>query len=269
MSFRFSRALLASLSLLALCACEIQLQHNLPEQDANDIYVLLTENGISATKVREEGGNEPTFGIKVAKQDATQAAKLLKENSLPRQMQSGFAGIRQGKGMIPTQTEETAMFLEALGGEVSNALNRVDGVLEAKVIVMLPERDDLSTPDQKPHPSASVFLKYRQSVTGEKPLDEASVKSFVSKAVGRDLRVEDVSVIMKPARPHISETDPDNNLVDVMSFQMTKRSQRRFKMMAVLVGGGVLAIVGLSVWSFVRGSRNGRKRRPEPDEEEV
>ena len=44
----------------------------------------------------------------------------------------GLAIFKKTKGMIPTQTEERAMFIEALGGEVSNALNRIPGVLEAE-----------------------------------------------------------------------------------------------------------------------------------------
>jgi type III secretion protein J len=52
------------------------------------------------------------------------------------------------------------MFIEALAGEVSNALNRVPRVLEARTIVMIPEVNDLTQPDKKPQPSASVFIKY-------------------------------------------------------------------------------------------------------------
>ena len=52
---------------LFLSACTVELQHDLTEDDANDIYVLLQRNGIEAKKLKEEGGNEPKYIISVAK----------------------------------------------------------------------------------------------------------------------------------------------------------------------------------------------------------
>jgi type III secretory pathway lipoprotein EscJ len=36
---------------LALTGCSLELQHNLPENDANEILVLLQENGIDSSKI--------------------------------------------------------------------------------------------------------------------------------------------------------------------------------------------------------------------------
>jgi len=108
-----SRWLLPLCGVLALSGCSLELQHNLNEQDANDILVLLQENGIDASKTKEEGGNEPTFLVKVAKTDYRQSARLLTQYSLPRPKAPGLEIFRQTKGMIPTQTEERAMLMEA------------------------------------------------------------------------------------------------------------------------------------------------------------
>ena len=48
------RASLPLLALLLVTGCSIDLQHGLTEEDANEIYVLLSKNGINATKA--EGG---------------------------------------------------------------------------------------------------------------------------------------------------------------------------------------------------------------------
>ena len=50
---------------LVLSACSVELQHDLTEDDANDIYVLLQRNGIEAKKLKEEGGNVPKYIISV------------------------------------------------------------------------------------------------------------------------------------------------------------------------------------------------------------
>src|SRR5690606_37005293 len=143
MNLRSHFRLVLPVALLLLSGCAIELQHDLSEQDANDIYVLLNENGISATKTRQEGGQEPMFLISVGKGDATQAAKLLREHALPRPHKEGLGIFQRIKGMVPTQSEERGILLEALGGEVANVFNSVDGVLMAEAIVSLPQITDL------------------------------------------------------------------------------------------------------------------------------
>src|SRR6185436_5805611 len=167
-------------ALFFMSACSVELQHDLTEDDANDIYVKLQNAGINATKDRDEGGgNEIRYKITVAKADVAAATTTLRKYALPRPKSDGLAAFRKGKGMIPTATEERAMLLEALAGEVSNSLNRYPGVLEAKVIVNIPEVNDLTQPEKKPLPSASVFIKYAEG-RRESPIDERAVAKFVA-----------------------------------------------------------------------------------------
>jgi type III secretion protein J len=243
-----------------LAGCSVDLQHGLTEQDANDIYVLLNTHGISCTKLVEEGGNTPTYLIKVSKSDAAQAAELLNEYSLPRPPADGLSIFAKTKGMIPTQTEERAMFLEALGGEVSNALNRIDGVLEAKTIVMIPEDNDLTQPDKKPHPSASVFVKYRPTIEGKSPIDEQRIRNFVSTAVP-EMKPEFVTVLLSEAQPVNQDVNPDTRMVDVVGLRMTAGSVGQFKLMMGLVGLLVLVMIGFTSWTLMRGAPQAKPMR--------
>jgi type III secretion protein J len=260
MKLRFALVLAAA---LALGGCSIDLQHNLSEKDANDILVLLNENGISTKKIVDTGGNEPTYTIQVAKSDAAQAAKLLNENSLPRPDADGLSSCRKNKGMIPTQTEERCMLLEALGGEVSNALNHVDGVLEAKAIVMIPEANDLTT-QAKPLPSASVFVKYRPTLEGKPPLEESRIKAFVATAVP-EMKAENVTVLLSQAQPVSSDINPDSRMVDVLGLRMTASSVSQFKLMMGFVGLLVLLMIAFTGWTMMKGGATGQpKPRPVP-----
>lgn len=251
---------------VALSACTVELQHDLSEDDANDIYVLLQNNGIEAKKLKEEGGNVPRYIISVGKQDVSAAAQLLRAYALPRPYVDGLSVFKKMKGMIPTQTEERAMFIEALGGEISNSLNRIPGVLEARVIVMIPETNDLTQPEKKPMPSVSVFIKYRGNASTEDkpPVSENEVKEFVATAVP-ELRKDSVTVLMKKAAAMEAEQDPDTRYQTVMGLRMTKQSAEQFK---VLVGVGafiVLAMAGLTGFAFVRKPNgNGNGTRPPP-----
>jgi type III secretion protein J len=254
---RLPRALLVAA--IAFAGCRVELQHDLTEDDANDIYVLLQHNGIEATKHKEEGGNEPKYMIDVAKQDVADAAKLLREHSLPRPKADGLAVFKKMKGMIPTQTEERAMFIEALGGEVSNSLNRIPGVLEARTIVMIPEVNDLTQPEKKPLPTASVFIKFRPSADGKPPLTDLDVREFVAAAVP-EMRKEAVKVLMTPAVLPDAEASADSRMQTVAGLRMTKSSAEQFKLFAVVGALLLVAMGGAVAWSFMRGSGSGSSR---------
>lgn len=254
------RLLGASLALV-LSACSVELQHDLTEDDANDIYVLLQRQGIEAKKLKEEGGNEPKYIISVGKQDVATAAQALRDYALPRPKADGLGVFKKMKGMIPTQTEERAMFIEALGGEISNALNRIPGVLEARCIVMIPEVNDLTQPDKKPMPSSSVFIKYRLTADAKLPVEVNDVKEFVAAAVP-ELRKDAIKVLMTPAAAPEADQNPEARLQTVMGFQMNKSSADSFKVLIAVGAMLVLAMAGLTVFAFTRKPSGNGSRPP-------
>lgn len=216
---------------LLASACSTRLQHDLNEEDANEIYVLMQKKGIDAVKDREGEGKEARFIISVPKADVATAAELLREHSLPRPKADGLAVFKMTKGMIPTQTEERGMLLEALGGEVSNVLNRIPGVLESRTIVMIPESNDLAQPDKKGAPSASVLIKY-MAVDGKAPLPIGDVQEFVANAVP-ELKKENVKVLMTEAK-FISEAADENQFVELFGVRVHRNSAGTFK---AIIGG--------------------------------
>jgi type III secretion protein J len=263
-----SLRLLALASALAvLTGCAVELHHALAEEDANDIYVLLSENGIGSKKVKEEGGNEPTYMIAVGKQDAAQAAKLLREYSLPRPKHRGLKIFVDKKGMIPTSTEERAMFLDALGSELSMALNKIDGVLDARAIVMIPESNDLTQPDRRPLPSASILVKYRPMGEGRSPLNEEQIRRFVASAVP-EMRPDAVTVILSQALPPQATSTAEGRLQDVLGLRMTAASAGQFKVGVAIVALLILAMAAFTTMNLLRSGGGPAKARPRPKPED-
>jgi type III secretion protein J len=82
---------------LAFSGCTVELQHDLSEDDANDIYVLLQRNGIEAKKLKEEGGNVPKYIISVGKQDVATAAQLLRDYALPEEGEAPAPPAKEGR----------------------------------------------------------------------------------------------------------------------------------------------------------------------------
>jgi type III secretion protein J len=261
--------LLGALAFVFVSGCSVELHHSLTEQDANDMYVLLQENGINAVKRKEEGANEPTFMVTVPKQDAASASRLLKEYSLPRPKISGLRIFAEKKGMIPTQTEERAMFLEAMGGEVSMALNRIDGVLDARTIVMTSEVNDLTQAENKPPNTASVLVRYRPiGKDNTPPLSEEQIRKFVATSLP-DMKPENVTVVLSKALPTRAEASADNQLKDVLGMRMTAASASTFRVFVAVAGLLILAMAGLTTYQFLSGSNPGMgkvfKARPKAE----
>jgi type III secretion protein J len=260
MTHRSPKVLVPLLALLLVAGCSIDLQHGLSEEDANEIYVLLSKNGINATKVSVGDGKDMVFTIQVPKSDAAQAAELLRSNSLPRPMEKGFNHFAKGS-MVPTAMEERAMMLKAVAGEVSNAISKIDGVLEANVIVNIPENNDLTQPENKPMPSASVMIRYRPTVEGKAPVAEKEVQEFVSSAV-QELKPDKVTVLLTPALPPTAETSDKTRLQDVFGLRMTAESASQFRVLVAVVSIFVLAMIGLSAWVLMRGGSGAATGRP-------
>jgi type III secretion protein J len=235
--------------LLAVVGCSVELQHDLSEDDANEIYVLMQKRGVEAVKVKEGEGKDARYVITVPKGKVAAAAELLREHSLPRPRSDGLAIFKQTKGMIPTQTEERAMFIEALGGEISNALNRIPGVLESRTIVMIPEVNDLTQPDKRPVPTASVLVKYL-AVDGKPTVSEAQVQGFVANAVP-ELKVENVRVLMTEAK-FVSETTSETQYESRFGVRVASESVGTFLTLLTIFALLFFALAGAVVFLVIR-----------------
>src|SRR5690348_689988 len=90
------RALMGAVILLAAAGCQVEVQHDLTEAEANNIAVVLERSGIASHKVKEEGGREVTWAIAVPKAEAPRAMELLVANNLPPPRQEGLEMFNQG-----------------------------------------------------------------------------------------------------------------------------------------------------------------------------
>lgn len=250
-----ARALVAGLAVL-LAGCQAEIQHELSESEANDIVVLLERNHITAKKDKEEGGRTVTWKISVPKAHAANSMMLLKEHELPRPKSPGLEIFNRGS-LIPTATEERAMFLQALAGELSRTISSVAGILDARVHVNIPQSDDLSDKTARPEASAAVLIKYRtQNVeTGKKapppPLSEEQVQILVARTI-QDLKPENVAVVMTPAAPPGGiENGPGD--VDVLGVRMAATSVGTFRGIMIVLVSIIVLLAAYIAYRELRG----------------
>ena len=183
--------------MLLLTGClKHELQSGLNQQEAQEIIVLLKGHGLEASSDPIPNGKEtPTWTVQVlgGNQNLVLAWRVLQENGLPRQRVKGLEEVFSTSGLIPTASEEKAKMLMGLTGEITKTLNSVDGIVDARVHVVLPENSPLVDRAQWSATTASVLIKYR----GNKiPLEESEVKALVSKGV-EGLSPDQVVVVYK------------------------------------------------------------------------
>jgi type III secretion protein J len=152
------RALLAALFLfLAACTPKVELMQAMPEPEANEVIAALQNAGIRADKIP---GKEGMVGVSLAADDVGRAVDLLRAKGLPRERFAGMGQVFKKEGLISSPLEERARYLYALSQELGATISQIDGVIVARVHVVLPERG--SSGDASIPSSAAVFIKHQE-----------------------------------------------------------------------------------------------------------
>ena len=183
---KFLVVLLACLMLVG-CGPEV-LYSNLSESDANTMMGLLLVRNIQAVKTAQK---ENLFSISVPRQQFAAATDLLKWYGIPSEKFSGIGEVFKKTGIVSSPSEEKIRFMYALSQQISETLSHIDGVLVARVSLVLPKNDPYTetlTPS-----SASVFLKFRPGSVP--PTLVPQIKTLVMKSV-EGLNYDNVSVVI-------------------------------------------------------------------------
>jgi type III secretion protein J len=189
---RRSRWLAALVLLVALAGCKVALYSNLKEQEANEIVAALSAEGIGAAKTKLEGSN---WQVEVEEDRLSQALDVLRVQGLPAERYVSMGEVFQKQGLVSTPSEERMRYIYAISQELSQTLRNVDGVVSARVHVVIPANDPLS---EKIRPSsAAVFIKHRPDV--DLRLLAPAVKDMVAHSI-EGLTHDQVSLSLFEAR---------------------------------------------------------------------
>lgn len=190
------KAVLLLTLLLLLSACKVEVYSGLTEGQANEMLSVLLKRGIAAEK---EAAGKAGYTLSVDEEQLVSALQILKENSLPRDEFESLGSVFSGQSMIASTTEEQARMAYALSQELANTFSRIDGVLTARVHVVLGISDSVNNIHVKP--SASVFLRHQP----ESPVVTLvpNIREAAAKAVS-GLSYESVSVMLVPVREDVT-----------------------------------------------------------------
>ncbi len=187
---RFSKLLATGMAacsmLLTGCSEETTLHSQLEERQANLVMAALLDAGICC---RKKAGEENTWNVTIDSKDFAAAVNLLESRGLPRRQYQGVAEVFKKTGMVSSPSEERIRFMDALAQDLSRTIACIDGVLDARVHVVLPENDPFAK-NMLPS-SAAVAIRSRWNADVEVLIPQ--IKSLVRNAI-EGLQYEKITV---------------------------------------------------------------------------
>lgn len=237
----FRLTAVCSALLLAGCGSEA-LYSDLTEAEANEMLGILLARNISATK---QVGKENKYTVGVPRDQFSQAVDLLKWYGIPKEQFSGIGQMFQKSGIVSSPTEEKVRFMYALSQNIAETLSQIDGVITARVNLVLPNNDPYANVNNPS--SASVFLKFRAGIVPSTLIPQ--IKTLVMNSV-EGLKYDNISVSVMQSE-NTDFYSPQRQLepiTTVFGFPVLASSATSLKILLSVLGGLLIAAVGFGIW---------------------
>ncbi|CAB3666417.1 MAG: EscJ/YscJ/HrcJ family type III secretion inner membrane ring protein [Achromobacter sp.] len=230
--------------LLAACGSRVELFSAANESEANEVLSVLLDAGIAAQKAATKAG----VAVSVDGAQVARALDILRARGLPRERFDGMGQIFRKEGLVSSPLEERARYIYALSQELTNTLSQMDGVLAARVHVVLPERGGVgenTTPS-----TAAVFIKHQTGYN----LDalQPQIRKLVTHAIP-GLTEDRVSIALVSAQPAASAPAAGMATRQVLGIEVGADSSAT--LLAWLVGLILLVLIlaaalGYLLWRY-------------------
>jgi type III secretion protein J len=221
---------------LTVSACEAELYNNLDQRQANEMVATLIRQGIPAERAVTKAGR---LAVMVDQARFADAVRVLDEHGLPRQDFSTLGEVFKKDGLISSPMQERAQMVFALSQELSRTVSEIDGVLSARVHLVLPENDPLQ---QRLVPSsASVFIRHYANVAMGGLIPQ--IKMLVANGIA-GLAYDKVSVVLVPVDPPARNERGGPELGNVSGLWVHRESVPRAMALIYGLAGMVFALLG-------------------------
>ncbi|WP_461211049.1 type III secretion system inner membrane ring lipoprotein SctJ [Desulfocurvus sp. DL9XJH121] len=197
---RILRLLSLLLIVLLLTGCMQNLYEGLQEREANEVLSALLKRGILADKQSEGKG---LFTVRVDQAQVVNSLEILRRQGLPKDSFDNLGSMFPKEGMMSSPTEETARMSFALAQELADTCSQIDGVLTARVHVVLQEQDPVT--EALTPASAATFIRFMPGSSVEQYVPH--IRKLMANSVP-NLKYDNASVFLYPAAETIIMPPP-------------------------------------------------------------
>lgn len=229
--------------MLTACGSKIELFAEVSESEANDVLAVLLNAGIEASK---KPGKDGMVSLDVNQSDVAKAIDVMRAEGLPRERFVKMGEVFRKEGMISSPLEERVRYIWALSQELSATVSQVDGVIKARVHVVLPERGSPGDPSLPS--SAAVFIKHKAGYNLEDV--QAQIKRLISNSIP-GLSADKVTVVLLPAMSKAQAEEIENNVkLSQAAMAAAKKSKvsMRPELLWMIVGIFLVLVFGLAYY---------------------
>jgi type III secretion protein J len=245
---------------LLVAGCETELYKNLDEREANLMVATLSERGIPASREADKTGK---MTVLVDRDRFAEAVKALNDAGLPRERFANMGEVFKRDGLVASPVQERAQMVYALSEELSRTISEIDGVLSARVHVVLPDNDPLKR-DFAPS-SASVFVRHEPSMKISELLPQ--IKTLVANGIA-GLSYDKVSVTPIAAAPSARSAAAGvgeaAQMKSVFGVWVHAKSAGKLALLVTIPTAIALALAGILGWMLWRKRRPGLDLTPLP-----
>ena len=168
------------------CDKEVALHSQLEERQANLVMAALLDEGIVCHKT---AGDEGMWNVMISEANFAAAANLLERKGLPRRSYQGVSEVFKKTGMVSSPSEERIRFMDALAQDLSRTISGIDGVVDARVHVVLPENDPFAKNALPSSAAVAIRSRWNADISDLVP----SIKNLVKNSI-EGLKYEKISV---------------------------------------------------------------------------
>lgn len=246
---------------LLLAGCQDELYSGMTEKEANEMLAALMSNGIGADKVAK---GKDGYTVMVDGRDMLRAIAILDDKGLPKRSRDSVGKVFEKSGIMSSPFEERVRYIYALGEDVAQTLSQIDGVVTARVHLVIPDAPQLGQA-VKPS-SAAVFIKHQPGTDLEFLVPQ--IRRLVSSAI-EGLDYQSVTVVLTEAQPSKQTSGAALNATTEIlpGLAIRETDIGRFWQIAGIAVAVLLAIIAataVGVTYVLRARRSGRKRSEVP-----
>lgn len=226
-----------------LQACDIDLYTNLGEREANAMVAVLLRDGVPASRKVQDNGQ---LTVVVDEKRFSEAMSLLDDAGLPGQSFSNMGQVFKSNGLVSSPVQERAQMVYALSEELSHSVSEIDGIISARVHVVLPDNDLLKRVISPS--SASVLVRYDPATDINQLIPQ--IKTLVANGIS-GLSYEGVSVTAIKAAVASNRANAQPRLASFLGLWMLEDNVAQARLMfgvLLLSTFGLAGVLGWQHW---------------------